>query len=85
MHVSARPPGALDRRPEVRDQPVETLDEDERFPAPADIEAVLPHGAQVGLPGRDQCAAQPDDPRLHASFPQGRPDFPRWVPLSVKG
>jgi hypothetical protein len=65
VDVPSWAPGALDLRPQARDQAVEALHEDKGLARRAHVEAVLAHSAKVFLPRGDQPPSQADDAWLH--------------------
>src|SRR5450759_3093486 len=65
-------PGFLDRSAQIGHQRVAALDECERFLTRVSVVAILPHGAQVLLPGSGDRSPYADDAWLHRSIPSRR-------------
>jgi hypothetical protein len=71
MNVAAYPPRFLNGCPQVGHERVAALDERQSFLALSRVVTILPHGAQVVLPGCGDRAPQANDAWLHRSFPFG--------------
>ena len=69
VDVAALAPRFLDWRPKVGHERVAALDERQRFFARCRVVTILPHSAQVVLPGCGYRAPQANDAWLHRSFP----------------